>query len=230
MLGRSNLSMYKIFPRASSVVVRTTLIRRSIVTRPQFVSRSITTRSPAIKNAKKESAIKKLMKQYGYSALIVYIGITFISLPLCFLTVHSLGEERIGIYLNKGKRIFGYGEEDEQKVIERIREKKARLEEERRSGIQGSKWERFKHSHLLAEFLIAYGIHKSIVFIRIPVTAAITPSMSRLLRHWGFTKLAGGAPSSSTIAKTTASALSPNGVDIPKTTVGKSKKWFSSFF
>ena len=36
------------------------------------------------------------------------------------------------------------------------------------------------------EFAIAYGIHKSLIFIRLPITAAITPGIVKLLRGWGF--------------------------------------------
>lgn len=33
---------------------------------------------------------------------------------------------------------------------------------------------------------LAYAIHKSFIFIRVPLTAAITPKVVKVLRGWGF--------------------------------------------
>lgn len=137
--------------------------------------------------ATKPKSMKQLMQMYGYSALGVYLGLSLIDLPLCFLMVHSLGEETISVYLNKAKQVFGYGK-SEQEVIQEVREKLARKQEQRDNASQEhvSMWQEFKQSTLLAEFLIAYGIHKSLIFIRLPITAAITPPTVKLLQRWGF--------------------------------------------
>lgn len=135
----------------------------------------------------KPKGIKGLIQLYGYSALGVYLALTALDLPLCFLMVHSLGEEKMRVYLNSAKRVFGYGIEEEE-VIEQVREKLARDEERKLSGELDhlSWWEKFKQSTLLAEFLIAYGIHKSLIVVRLPLTAAITPATVRILQRWGF--------------------------------------------
>ncbi|CAB4255082.1 similar to Saccharomyces cerevisiae YGR147C NAT2 Protein with an apparent role in acetylation of N-terminal methionine residues [Maudiozyma barnettii] len=175
------------------------------------------------KNVKAETGIKKLMKKYGYSALVVYIGVTFISLPLCFFTVHSMGAEKISIYMNRGKQLFGYGEVNDEAVIEKLKQKKLELEKQRESGTH-TKWGEFKQSTLLAEFLIAYGLHKSLVFVRIPVTAAVTPTMARLFQRWGFRRLAGGAniiKNDRIIPK-----VGPNG-ELPRQNPSSSRKWFN---
>ncbi|CCK69413.1 Nat2p KNAG_0C03020 [Huiozyma naganishii CBS 8797] len=211
---------YTLFSARESILLRTRGSLRATN------GRSITTETAKRTVKQDVKGIKKLMTQYGYSALIVYIGITFISLPLCFFTVHSFGEERMSLYLNKAKRVFGYGEPDEQRVIDRVRAKKlARLE----IAEDDTWWTKLKRSPILAEFLIAYGLHKSLVFVRIPATAAITPSMARVLRRAGFTRLTGGAAPAAAGAASR-STLSPNGVDIARQKTTKGEKWFNGLF
>lgn len=137
--------------------------------------------------APKPKGIKGLMQLYGYSALGVYLALTALDLPLCFLMVHSLGEEKIKVYLNKVKLAFGYGIPEED-LIKQVRERLLLKEEREKSGALNdlSWWENFKQSTLLAEFLIAYGIHKSLIVIRLPLTAAITPATVKILQKWGF--------------------------------------------
>ncbi|SMN20958.1 similar to Saccharomyces cerevisiae YGR147C NAT2 Protein with an apparent role in acetylation of N-terminal methionine residues [Maudiozyma saulgeensis] len=210
----------------NSVVNSTRILRFPTITRS--ISRSCRRLATApvqqqIKTVKPETGIKKLMKKYGYSALVVYIGVTFISLPLCFFTVHSMGAEKISIYMNRGKQLFGYGESSDEAVIEKLKQKKLELEKQRESGTH-TKWSEFKQSTLLAEFLIAYGLHKSLVFVRIPVTAAVTPTMARLFQRWGFKRLVGGANMMNNgriIPK-----VGPNG-ELPRQNPSKSRKWFN---
>ncbi|CAI4062605.1 hypothetical protein SKDZ_07G3910 [Saccharomyces kudriavzevii ZP591] len=139
--------------------------------------------------------IKGLMAKYGYSALIVYILLTCVDLPLCFLGVHSLGEEKIKIYLNRAKQQIGMGEPDENKVTEDVRKKQAHREavqaknadniEDASKRTLNEKWQEMKDSTLLAELLIAYGIHKSLIIVRVPLTALLTPSFVKLLQKFG---------------------------------------------
>lgn len=148
-------------------------------------------------NGKKNEphGIKGLMAKYGYSALIVYILLTCVDLPLCFLGVHSLGEEKIKIYLNRGKQLIGMGEPDESKVIQDVRRKQAHREavqaenadkvEDASRKTFNERWQEMKDSTLLAELLIAYGIHKSLIIVRVPLTAVLTPSFVKLLQRFG---------------------------------------------
>ena len=39
---------------------------------------------------------------------------------------------------------------------------------------------------LWTELALAYAIHKSLIFIRVPITAAVTPKVVKMLRGWGF--------------------------------------------
>ena len=36
------------------------------------------------------------------------------------------------------------------------------------------------------ELALAYAIHKSLIFIRVPLTAAVTPKVVKVLRGWGW--------------------------------------------
>lgn len=111
------------------------------------------------------TGIRKLMNQYGYSALGVYLGISIIDIPLCWLLVHSAGEDQIREFQESVKEFFGY----ERKPIE-----------------QNEDGEIVKSSTFLTEFAVAYAFHKSLIFIRLPIAAAITPAVVRYLRKWGW--------------------------------------------
>ena len=39
---------------------------------------------------------------------------------------------------------------------------------------------------LWTQVALAYAIHKSLIFIRVPLTAAITPKVVKVLRQWGW--------------------------------------------
>lgn len=77
------------------------------------------------------------------------------------------------IYLNRGKQLIGMGEPDESKVIQDVRRKQAHREavqaenadkvEDASRKTFNERWQEMKDSTLLAELLIAYGIHKSLI-------------------------------------------------------------------
>lgn len=150
---------------------------------------------------KKPTGIKALVKEYGYSALAIYFALSMIDLPIIYVLVHASGKEKIEIYENKVKQFFGYGVSDEElakkQEIDRIQESIESSSEETdvlkgSQGIIGYVISQFSWT----EFAIAYGIHKSLIFIRLPITAAITPGIVKILRRWGF-KI-GTAPLSTT--------------------------------
>jgi hypothetical protein len=41
-------------------------------------------------------------------------------------------------------------------------------------------------SGLATQLALAYAIHKSFIFVRVPLTAAITPKVVKVLRSWGW--------------------------------------------
>ncbi|GMG21952.1 unnamed protein product [Ambrosiozyma monospora] len=126
-------------------------------------------------NGKKKTGIKALMQEYGYSALGVYLGLSCIDLPLCFLLVHSQGADQISEFQDQVLSWIGWGKDnnsDDQNSTD-LEPSSASQEKE-------------KKSTLLTEFAVAYAIHKSLIFIRIPITAAITPAIVKKLRSLGF--------------------------------------------
>ncbi|KAH3901760.1 Nat2p SCDLUD_001536 [Saccharomycodes ludwigii] len=147
--------------------------------------------SNSTNNTKKNSKLRELMKKYGFSALGVYLTLSLIDLPICFYMVHSMGEERIKLALNSIKNLVGLGmDEEELKTQIRIKQEQRQREQDGNAtnnshGLSWY-WEYLKESNILTEFLIAYGIHKSLIFIRLPITAAITPSIVKYLQRLGF--------------------------------------------
>jgi len=139
------------------------------------------------------------MKEYGYPALAVYLALSMIDLPICYVLVHSMGQDKIQYYENKVKQTFGYGVSDgELKHQQEVQKIEAGIDED---GNANQKQEEEKEAAAKAnqnmfqyilsqfswtEFAIAYGLHKSLIFIRLPITAAITPGIVKLLRGWGF--------------------------------------------
>lgn len=129
--------------------------------------------STTIKHAqppKPPTGIKKLIHQYGYSALGIYLGLSLLDLPICYLVVHSAGEDVIREYQDKFMKFIGY--------------KKDKTTESSTTEIDDEPEE--KSSTFVTEFALAYAIHKSLIFIRLPITAAITPAVVKYLQSKGF--------------------------------------------
>lgn len=172
------------------------------------------------------------MKEYGYSALGVYLGLSCIDLPLCYILVHSMGQEEIEKYENKVKQAFGYGMSEED--LKRKQEID-RIHEETENGPRKpqaenpSVWATIRSQFSWTELAIAYGIHKSLIFIRLPITAAITPSIVKTLRKWGFKLGTDKLSTSAALAKDTFKDITASS---PKfgTRPTKKNKWFSWFF
>jgi hypothetical protein len=79
-------------PILSSARPNPTLLLRRSVPKVRFNS-SNTTAAPAPSLSQR---LKALSKEYGYSALGVYLALSALDFPFCFLAVRYLGTERIG--------------------------------------------------------------------------------------------------------------------------------------
>lgn len=119
-----------------------------------------------------------------------------------------MGKEEIEKYENQVKQYFGYGKSDEE--LHKMQEIN-RIEEEHEPEPEGMfSWFSW------TEFALAYGLHKSaLIFVRVPLTAALTPTVVKVLQRWGF-RIGPGAAAS----------------EVPRfgTKVTKKNKWFSWFF
>ncbi|KAK5163749.1 DUF1279 superfamily [Saxophila tyrrhenica] len=60
----------------------------------------------------------------------------------------------------------------------------AEARESRAVDIEGHKIK--ENASIWTQLLLAYGVHKSLIFIRVPLTAAVTPKIVKTLRGWGW--------------------------------------------
>ncbi|KAI2779615.1 hypothetical protein F4815DRAFT_177347 [Daldinia loculata] len=144
--------------------------------------------------------LKKLSREYGWAALGVYLGLTVLDFPFCFLLVRSVGTDRIGaiehwVVSNASKLI-------PQSVRTRWREYREALKEAENENLEDTEisedaemagWgvEEAEKRHkaeasLGTQLALAYAVHKSFIFLRVPLTAAITPKVVKVLRSWGW--------------------------------------------
>lgn len=183
-------------------------------------------------SGKKPTGMKALMKEYGYSALGVYLLLTAVDLPICYVVVHSMGQEEIQRLENKVKQFFGFGKSDEElskmQEINKIQEDVDQSNDQKKPEDQ-SMLSYISSQFSWTEFAIAYGIHKSLIFIRLPITAAITPGIVKILRNWGFKIGTDKLATTATLAKNTVKDITASS---PKfgTKATKKRKWFSWFF
>lgn len=53
-------------------------------------------------------------------------------------------------------------------------------------GVEEAEKKHKAEASLATQLALAYAIHKSFIFIRVPLTAAVTPKVVRVLRGWGW--------------------------------------------
>ncbi|GKT60349.1 peptide alpha-N-acetyltransferase [Colletotrichum tofieldiae] len=155
--------------------------------------------------------LKKLSREYGWSAVGVYLSLSVLDFPFCFLLVRIVGTDRIGqlehwVVSNVKKVIpdsvqnwwseyraalskaeteqlgsddiseavdmAGWGVEE----AERRNKAEASQDSSRTDFVAG----------LGTQLALAYAIHKSFIFLRVPLTAAVTPKVVKVLRSWGW--------------------------------------------
>lgn len=169
----------------------------------------------------KPTGIKALVKEYGYSALGVYLALSMLDLPICYLMVHSLGKEQIEVYENQVKQYFGFGKSDAELQHDQAVERMENPEEKTSEGMfSWFSW---------TEFALAYGIHKSVfIFVRVPLTAALTPLIVKLLRGWGFKIGTDKLATTAAIATDSIASAAATSARFGKRAT-KGKKWFWFF-
>ncbi|KAF7892388.1 uncharacterized protein EAF01_010468 [Botrytis porri] len=144
--------------------------------------------------------MKKLSREYGWSVVGVYIFLSAADFPFCYLLVRTLGTDRIGEWehtiTSSVKSIIP--ESIKTTFHEwRVAMKKASQDvtgsDKLGDGVEMAGWgveeaeERNKRDASLGtQLALAYAIHKSFIFIRVPLTAAVTPKVVRTLRGWGW--------------------------------------------
>ncbi|TQB67753.1 hypothetical protein MPDQ_004818 [Monascus purpureus] len=131
--------------------------------------------------------LRKLSREYGWSALGVYLLLSAVDFPLCFLAVRFFGTEKIGhiehVIVSSVKDAVG-------SVCFRVRPGESEPEDhgEAKDGEPPSVAVEKKNGEasIWTQVALAYAIHKSLIFIRVPLTAAVTPKVVQVLRNWGW--------------------------------------------
>lgn len=144
--------------------------------------------------------LKRLSKEYGWSAVGVYLALSVLDFPFCFLLVRIVGTDTIGKvehYVVSGIKQF-IPEAVRQKWHEYWRSlKNAEVNtlgddnitdkvEMASWGVKEAQEYHKEEASLGTQLALAYAIHKSFIFFRVPLTAAVTPKVVKVLRSWGW--------------------------------------------
>ncbi|KAI9276521.1 hypothetical protein BY458DRAFT_505188 [Sporodiniella umbellata] len=121
-----------------------------------------------VQEKKPVSKTRKFMKKYGYAGIGVYLGLGVIDLSLTMAAISVKGAQQIkeaeDYIIGKLKGYVG---------VEHTPVDSSRLANEKPS--------------LTSLFVIAYGIHKTVLLpFRLSLTAAITPTVAKKLQTWGW--------------------------------------------
>ncbi|KAL4755110.1 hypothetical protein BDW72DRAFT_164109 [Aspergillus terricola var. indicus] len=128
--------------------------------------------------------LKTLSREYGWSALWIYLFLSALDFPFCFAAVKLLGADKIGHY--------------EHVIVESVKgavnkvwpgafeETEESENEDTETQAAGKKKGPVEEASLWTQLALAYAIHKSFIFVRVPLTAAITPKVVKQLRKWGW--------------------------------------------
>ncbi|KAL4870629.1 hypothetical protein BDV12DRAFT_184262 [Aspergillus spectabilis] len=164
-------------------------------TRTRFNKSSYTYQSPNASPSLSQR-LKTLSREYGWSALWIYLFLSALDFPFCFAAVKLLGADKIGHYEHvvvegfKGNvnkiwpGAFEESKEEEEEEQGKTEEAAAQAVEKKRKGPA-------EEASLWTQLALAYAIHKSFIFFRVPLAAAITPKVVKQLRKWGWDVLNG---------------------------------------
>ncbi|KAI0201904.1 hypothetical protein F4808DRAFT_422729 [Astrocystis sublimbata] len=140
---------------------------------------------------------KKLSREYGWSAVGVYFALSVLDFPFCFLLVRVVGTDKIGELEHWIVSHVAHVIPDS--VRDKWNEYRAAWKESRQSqlghdgqaeiagwGVEEADEMNKSHASLGTQLALAYAIHKSFIFLRVPLTAAVTPKVVKVLRSWGW--------------------------------------------
>ncbi|WPG98551.1 Hypothetical protein R9X50_00134300 [Acrodontium crateriforme] len=119
--------------------------------------------------------LKELSKKYGWTAAGVYLGLSVLDFPFCFLAVQMLGPERVA--------------KAEHWVLDHfwglVGTIAPSMKPEEQDASDAAVLEH-KSATIWTQLLLAYGVHKSLIFFRVPLAAAVTPKVAKFLRARGW--------------------------------------------
>lgn len=139
--------------------------------------------------------LKQLSKEYGWTAVGVYLGLSLLDFPFCFLAVRLLGTDRIGHYEEVIKDTFW-------SLVRLVIPEAGTMSSEKTSpsdlaeaaaeqGTLGAdgvalRTDNGSNASIWSQLGLAYLVHKSLIFFRVPLTAAVLPKVVKTLRKWGY--------------------------------------------
>ncbi|KAH0386458.1 hypothetical protein KCU92_g2558, partial [Aureobasidium melanogenum] len=139
---------------------------------------------------------KQLGKEYGWVVTGVYFGLSALDLPFCFLAVRALGTDRVARWEHA---IVGTIKDAVKTVMPDIGAKADEAVEQAETAVggpaarEGNVWgvpeaeaRNKEEASLWTQFVLAYAIHKSFIFVRVPLAVAVTPKVVKILRSWGW--------------------------------------------
>lgn len=143
------------------------------------------TSSAPTKDNSLSGKLKELSRKYGRAAIFVYLGISLIDFGIAFAAVHALGTERIGAYEDKLFKLIKDWTGYKKTTVNQVQQASEGVIDDTASQAQAATGT--GKASLWTEVVIAYGIHKALfIFIRIPITVAITPSIVKSLTRRGW--------------------------------------------
>lgn len=137
--------------------------------------------------------VRSVFYQYGYSGIVVYFIISTLDLAILFGLVHNLGEKKVIEVENSVKEYFGIGKTSTDNYdkyggkIDDIDDIGFTKKHQTSNNTNSKDLELDRNrTTLLTEFGIAYTLHRSLFFVRIPLTLAITPLVVKILQRRGY--------------------------------------------
>ena len=128
-----------------------------------------------------------MFSRYGYPGIAVYFTISALDLAILFGLVHTLGEEKVIELENAGKDYLGIGKPSDRDTYG------GRIDDSDDIGITKKPQppvptpENHRNkTTLFTEFGIAYAVHRSLFFVRLPLTLVITPAVVNILQKRGY--------------------------------------------
>ncbi|KAK4072351.1 hypothetical protein Trihar35433_4415 [Trichoderma harzianum] len=133
---------------------------------------------------------KKLSREYGWSAVGVYFALSVLDFPFCFLLVRVVGTERIvSKFIPESVRTRWNEWRESLKSEEKQHLGSNDISDKVEMagwGVEKAQQRNKEEASLATQLALAYAIHKSFIFLRVPLTAAVTPKVVKVLRGWGW--------------------------------------------
>lgn len=126
----------------------------------------------------------------------MYLGLSALDFPFCFLAVRLLGTDRIGHYEDVVKDAFWNAvrlvipdagtTSAEKHAHEETAEATLREGSLDTGDLAAAKVRNGGDASIWTQLGLAYIVHKSLIFFRVPLTAAVLPKVVKTLRKWGY--------------------------------------------